>query len=57
MSPALALKVLIISGGGGGGLKIGAGLVTGVDGTPFLASFVSSFLELFISCVPEPKIK
>ena len=57
MSPALALKVLIISGGGGGGLKIGAGLVTGVDGNPILASFVSSFLELFISCVPEPKIK
>ena len=53
MSPALALRVLIISGGGGGGLKIGAGLVTGVDGSKIFVSL----LELFISCVPEPKIK
>ena len=57
MSPALALKVLINSGGGGGGLKIGTGLVAGVDGSTILASFIFSFLELFISCVPEPKIK
>ncbi len=57
MSPALALKVLIISGGVGGGLKIGAGLVTGVDGSKIFVSFVFSLLELFISCVPEPKIK
>ena len=57
MSPALALKVLIISGGCGGGLKIGAGLVTGVDGSTTLAFFVLSLVELFISSVPEPKIK